>query len=189
MIAQIESIEASRPKIGFAEIEKLTHTYDTESARLEEQVAAMEEELQAVKQKWIRPLKKQASIVAASAANLYSAIESAPHLFVKPRTITINGVKVGLTTAKGKLEFEDEEKAVALIEKMFKDTAEIYLNIKKTPNKDMIRTLDAVVLKKLGAQIEGEGDVVVLKREAGDVEKLIEKLIKKLVEAMVSVED
>lgn len=55
-----------------------------------------------------------------------------------------------------------------------------------TPRKDTLRTLDEKDLAKLGCSIVGSGPAVIVRRVAGDVEKLINKLIEKLVGAMVN---
>ena len=87
--------------------------------------------------------------------------------------------------SSGSLQFDDEETVISLIKKYRKDDADTLIRKTEAVNKDALRTLTAVELAKLGCKIEGAGDVVVLKRVAGDVEKLINKLITKLVEAMV----
>ncbi len=178
--------QTSGRQLTLADIETRSHDYNKECDAMEELIAALETDLEAVKQKHLRGIKRQAAIVAAREAELNSAIESSPGLFTKPRTITVHGVKVGFTVSQGKLVWDDEELVVALIKKHRKADADTLLRIKEEPNKDALKSLPAVDLAKVGCRIEGAGDVVVLKRVAGDVEKLVNKLIEKLVEAMVS---
>ncbi|HEV2692262.1 MAG TPA: hypothetical protein VG347_05145 [Verrucomicrobiae bacterium] len=183
MISTLENIGGRNVTLG--QIEKACEGFEYESAVLEGNIADLEADLEAVKKKHLRGIKHQASIVAARQAELHSLIESAPGLFKQPRTITVHGVKVGYTVSNGKLEFEDEETVIALIKKHRKDDIDTLIRKTEAVNKDGLRTLTAVELAKLGCKIDGAGDVVVLKRVAGDVEKLINKLISKLVEAMV----
>ena len=172
-------------QVTLAQIETGCERYEKGSAVLEQLIADLEVDLEAVKQKHLRAIKKQAAEVAHLEAELQSLIESAPGLFVKPRTVTVHGVKVGYTLSAGRLEFDDEETVISLIKKFRKEDAELFIRKTEEVNKDALKTLTAEELKKLGCKIEGAGDVVVLKRVAGEVEKLINKLIAKLVEAMV----
>ena len=167
------------------EIETQCRNYEGASADLEALITALEEDLDAVKKKHLSKIKKQAAIVARLEANLHSTIEGAPGLFTKPRTITAHGIKVGLTTSPGKMEFDDEATVVAMIKKFRKDDADLFIRKTEEVNKDALKTLDADELKRIGCRIEGAGDVVVLKRVAGEVEKLINKLMTRMVEAMV----
>ena len=99
-------------------------------------------------------------------------------------------MKVGLTNSKGKLAWDIEDEAlVDLLKRKFPDDAwKGYVKVTEEPSKDALRLLDEAALKKLGCRIDGAGDVVVLKRTAGDVEKMMEKLIEKMVGAMVGEE-
>lgn len=184
MISLNENLTGPAP-ITLAQIEKGCECFEAESATLELLIGDLESDLAAVKQKHLRGLKKQAAAVAGAQANLHSLIERAPDLFVKPRTITIHGVKVGYTVANGTLEFDDEDAVIALIKKHLKSDADTYIRKTEAVNKDALRTLAANELAKVGCRIDGAGDVVILKRVAGDVEKLLNKLITKMVEAMV----
>jgi hypothetical protein len=175
---------AGRP-VTLADIESRCASYEGESAKLEELISALESDLESVKQKHLRGLKRQAAIVANLEADLQSAVERSSDLFKKPRTMTVHGVKVGFTVSKGKIEWDDEELVIRLIKKHFKDQADILIRSTEEPNKDALRNLPAGDLAKLGCRIEGAGDMPIVKRVAGEVEKLINKLIEKLVEAMV----
>jgi hypothetical protein len=186
MIAPIEQV-AGQP-VTLAQIETGAQAYEAASATLEAMIAELERDLEAAKQKHLRDIKRQAGVVANREAELHSLVESAPGLFVKPRTITVHGIKVGFTTSTGRLDFDDEETVLSLIKKFRKEDAGTFIRCKESVNKDALKTLDAGELRKLGCVIEDAGDIVVLKRTAGEVEKLINKLIGKLVEAMVETE-
>lgn len=176
---------ADRKSKTITEFEPLCAAYDSACTELEEQIAALEADLEAVKAKHLRGLKKQAAIVAAREAELTSAVEGSPAQFEKPRTFVIHGCKIGFTTSAGSVAFEDEAQVIALIEKHFPKRFDELVKTEYTPRKDALRTLLAGELARLGCRIDGAGDVVLVKRVAGDVEKLINKLIEKLVSAMV----
>jgi hypothetical protein len=182
MISTIDAIEA-RP-VTLADLEQRTGAYDKACAQLETTIAELEADLEAVKRKYLAGLKRQASIVAGAEAELHCAIECAPGLFKKPKTLIINGVKVGFGISQGKLVFDEQDEVLHLIKKYRKDDKDILIRTSEELNKDALRALTATDLAKLGCRIDGAGDVVVLKRVAGDVEKLVNNMIHKLVEAM-----
>jgi hypothetical protein len=172
MISLNEYVAGSKSR-AITELEPLCAAYDGECVKLEEQIAALEADLEAVKAKHLRGLKKQAAIVAAREAELHSAVEGSPELFVKPRTFVMHGCKVGFTSSTGSVDFEDEAYVIKQVEKHFKTRFDELVKTEYTPRKDALRTLTALELAKLGCRIDGA------------VEKLINKLIEKLVSAMV----
>jgi hypothetical protein len=183
--------EVAGREVTLATIETACQRYDAEAEKLDSMIAALEADLDAVKKKHLRALKGQAAVVATREAELRNDIEARPELFRKPRTVIFHGVKAGFTDSKGKLvwDLEDEE-LVGLLKRKFKtdDEWKDYVIEKLSPSKDALRTLDADTQAKLGLRIEGAGDTVVLKRTAGDVEKMMDKLIEKMVGAMVESE-
>ena len=184
MISLHENVATAGP-VTVSQIEENCRTYEAASAELDTLIASLESDLEEVKKKHIAKIKRQAGAVANLEAQLHSQVESAPDLFKKPRTMTVHGIKTGFATSQGKLEFDDEATVIKLIKKFHPKETDLYIRTTEEVNKDAVKTLDADALKRLGCKIEGAGDVVVLKRVAGEVEKLINKLINKLVEAMV----
>jgi len=174
------------PPITMTDHDRLTAAYDSECNKLEDLVAALEADMELVRRQHIAALKRQAAVVANREAELHSAIERSPQLFIKPRTFTINGVKIGLTNTPGVLTWDDDATVVANIHEHRPKEFALLVATTYEPRKTAIKALPEPEQKKLGCRIEGEGDVVVLKRVAGDVEKLINKVIEKLVAAMVS---
>lgn len=171
-----------------SQIESQCQAYDRASNELEYLIANLEEDLNKVKQKHLRGLKKAAATVAGLEAALTDAIGNSPQLFEKPRTVVLHGVKVGFTSSVGKLEFDDADTVLAHIRKLFPEEKDLLIRTKHEPNKDALRNLSAQDLAKLNCRIVDAGDLVLVKRMAGDVEKLVGKLIDRMVEAMVDPE-
>lgn len=170
--------------MGLGDIEKLADCFNESATRLEEGIAALEADLEKVKQKYLGSLKKMAGIVAGCEAELRAAVEANPGLFEKPRTIVAHGIKFGFSVSEGRLVFDDADTVVALIKRWRPEDLGTLIRTKEEPDKDALKALDVAELKKIGCRIEGAGDQVLVKRTAGEVEALINKLIKKLVEAM-----
>ncbi len=177
----------NEPK-NLSNIDDLAGRLNDQTTQLEAAISDLESDLEAVKAKHLRGLKLLARSVAVANASLIGEIEANPGLFEKPRTLVLHGIKVGLGTSRGRLEWDDDDTVVRLIRKHHKDDADVLLQTTVAPKKDVLRTLPAGDLARLGCRIVGAGDQVIVRREAGDVEKLIEKLTAKLVEAMISSE-
>ena len=159
-------------------IEKLTRNYADARERLAETVQALEDKIEAIKRQYLPGIKIQVGIAAQEKADLKAAIEDGKELFVRPRTVIISGIKVGLEKGKGRIDWDDNDTVVRLIEKHFSDQAEVLIQTKKKPVKKALANLSAAELKKLGIQVEDTGDQVVIKPTDSQIEKLVDKLLK-----------
>lgn len=159
-------------------IEKLTRNYADARERLAETVQALEDKIEAIKRQYLPGIKIQVGIAAQEKADLKAAIEDGKELFVRPRTVIISGIKVGLEKGKGRIDWDDNDTVVRLIEKHFPDQAEVLIQTKKKPVKKALANLSAGELKKLGIQVEDTGDQVVIKPTDSQIEKLVDKLLK-----------
>ena len=89
-------------------------------------------------------------------ARLLAWIEANPHLFQKPRTQTIGGVKVGY--AKGKGCINTSQKTVDLIRQHLPDIANTLINTKESVNKAAIGKLPTASLRKIGCTVTKSSD-------------------------------
>ncbi|MCG6552919.1 MAG: hypothetical protein L7F77_11360 [Candidatus Magnetominusculus sp. LBB02] len=165
------------------EIDRLTKGYSEAWQVLKERIEALELEKEDIVRKHINGIKNAVNKAKEKMGTLESAILSAPELFEKPRTITMYGVKVGLKKAKGRLEFDDENKTIALIKKHMPEQVDLLINVKETPSKDALQHLSAHELKRIGARIYSTTDEVVVKTTDTDIEKLVEAFMKEDKEA------
>lgn len=183
MIADTNTAGGTRTPL--ATIETLCSGYDAECAKLEEQIRALEKDLTEVRDRHMTRLKRQAGVVAAREAELLSTVAENPDVFERPRTLTIHGCKVGFTVCDGRVVWDDEETVLGLIHKRLPDQEDVLVRTTKAVNKDAVKQLPAVELARIGCRIEGAGDVPLVKRVGGEVEKLVRRLTDKMVEAMV----
>lgn len=175
-------------EVTLADVEVACKEFDAGCAEFDKMMDALERDLEEVKRKHLPGLKRQANVLARRQSEGLSAVENGTQLFVKPRTLTLHGVQAGLAWSKGKLVFDDAETVMANIRRFRKDDAHLLIRKTEEPNVQALRGLKPVDLEQLGCRIEGQGDVPVFKRVAGEVEKYFDKLIDKLVDAMVASE-
>ena len=161
-----------------AEIEKLTSAYSSERSVLSGRVAAMQRELEEVRNRHIANLKRSVGKCAERHAELKAAIEANPELFTSPKSLVFSGIRVGYKKGQGSLEWEDDAQVVKLIKKHFPDQAELLIITKETPSKEGLEHLGAADLKKLGVSIEGAGEQIIIKPTDTGVDKLVKGLLK-----------
>lgn len=169
--------KAQQPNPTLTRIEALARLYADARAALAATVSGLNDEIEQVKRKYLPRIKDQVARAKEHGSGLHNAIEGAPELFVKPRTVVVHGLKVGFEKGKGKVTFDSAEKVIELIEKHLADKADVLIITKKRPNKDAIAALEVSELKRIGCAVTGTGDAVVIKDTASDVDKLVAALL------------
>lgn len=145
-------------------------------------VQTLNDGIDALKRNHMAALKKAVNAAAEQHERLKAVIDENPQLFVKPRTVVMHGIKFGFKKGSGALEFEDEARVVALIEKHFPERADVLVATTKKPVKTALSQLTVAELKRLGVTVEGTDDVVVIKPTDSAVDKLVNQLLKSAVD-------
>jgi hypothetical protein len=111
-------------------------------------------------------------------ADLAGAIRAHPELFTKPRSVVVDGVRFGMTTAKGKLEWEDADEVVQSIYKRMPALADTLIHLKAAPNKEALAKLTDDQLDKLGITRQPDDPhAVLIKPTDSEVDKLVASLL------------
>lgn len=120
-----------------------------------------------IEQTMHRHITEATADAAMARENLRKAVEQNPHLFEKPKTVTLCGIRVGVMKQKGKVTFDDESKVIARIRtKLPKDQAELLIRTTEQLHKPGVYDLTASDLKRLGIRIEDDCDAIVIKPSA-----------------------
>ena len=165
-----------------AEIEQATKLYADNRELLNLRVSNLNDEIEAIKRQHIQGIKAAAADTANAKESLTALIDDSRHLFVKPKSIIISGIKVGLKKGSGSVEFEDEALVLKLIKKHFPEKEwEFYIKTTEKVKKKPLEDLDAATLKKLGITLEGTGDVVLVKGSRGvKTDLVVDRLVAEL---------
>ena len=162
------------------ELDRKTKTYHDAEDALADAIRRMEDEIADVTRRHMRGIKLRFEKCKEAYEDLRIEIVSAPDVFLKPRTRTINGVTVGFKKEKGKVIIIDEDATIRRIERHFsEDVAETLIKTTKKCIKKALQNLPAADLKKIGVNVEETGDKVVIALAASDTEKLIAAFRKK----------
>jgi hypothetical protein len=161
------------------EIDVLTRDYAAARSDLSELVADLNFEVEAAKRRRLVRLRNLVGIAAEKQNTLTAALEESKHLFERPRTLVLHGIKVGWAKAKGGLEIDDPERTVELILMHYsRADAEALLHITRRPDKDAIAKLSVGELRKLAVEVTEDGDRVVIKPTDSEVDKIVTALLK-----------
>lgn len=160
------------------EIETLTRAYADARALLAERVQALQEEIEAARRRRLRGIKEAVARAADAHAALKAAIESAPELFQRPRTVTIAGIKVGYQKGRGEIVWEDAAQVVRLIRRHLPEQADSLIKVVETPIKSALAQLSVAELKRIGVTVIETGDQVLIKPTDGEIDKLVDALLR-----------
>lgn len=117
-------------------------------------------------------------------ADLAAAIAEAPELFVKPRTVTVDGVRIGMTTMKGGIVFDDAERTIELIKRRFPSLAETAVIRKETPSKEALAKWSDEDLRRIGAsRCPDHTTAIVIKPTDGAVDKMVAAMLEDVAES------
>lgn len=158
-------------------IEDLTRRFGRARGELGERIGALEAELLAVKQRHLRGIRASLHKATDLRDGLTAEIEAHPELFAKPRTITIDGIRVGLAKGKGKIVWDDQDKVIALIERHFPSSADTLIKTSRAPIRAALANLTVAELKKIGCRVVESADEVVIKPQDSELDKLINRLL------------
>lgn len=166
-------------EITLTTIDERTRAYTAKQRVLVDRVQDLTDEINTLKRRRLPGIKSAAIAAGEAKSALSAAIEAGSHLFEKPRTIVIDGCKVGLAKGKGKVvvEKKDEARVIARIRKLFPDRAEDLINTKETLAKSDLAKLPASDLKRLGLELAGTGDQVVIQMTDAEIQKLVDALL------------
>ncbi|WP_413206746.1 host-nuclease inhibitor Gam family protein [Rhodospirillum sp. A1_3_36] len=162
---------------SLADIEALTKKYSDAHRALKDEVAGLEDEINAIKRRRIARLRALVDTSATAYAVLSAAIEDAPELFVKPKTLVFHGIKIGFSKGKGKLEYADAAKVVQLIRKHFEDKFDDLVKVEEKPVRGALNLMSVAELRKIGVTVVEAGDEVVIKATDGEIDKMVDALL------------
>jgi len=160
-----------------SEIEKLAKEFSNARTVLRDRVEILNDGITALKKRCLPGIRSAVDQAKEKQAKLFDAITDSPDLFVKPRTMTLFGIRFGIEKQKGKLSWDDKGIVVKLIKKLFPDSWETYIKVKEDPRKKTLATLPSADLKKLSIQVTETGDAVVIKPVDSEVDKLVDALL------------
>lgn len=160
------------------EIEELAKAFAAARSELSDKVGAVERLVERIKRRRIAGIKSAVARAAEAQDRLHAAIDSAPELFQKPKSLVLHGVRVGYQKQRGQLTIEDETQTVRLIRKYFPAEFDRLVKVSEKPLKPALNQLSAAELRRLGVTVEADTEAVLIKPTDSEVDKLVDALLK-----------
>lgn len=164
------------PEISLVEIraaaERLAQAHHASAAS----AALLQEELrQAIQPIYSRHqahLDHTAAEVAQAMAELDDMVAGAPHLFVRPRSLSIDGVRTGYRKEQDTLDWDDDASVIARIRTLYPEDADLCIRTQETLVVDAIEQLGAVKQRRVGIRRIDGADQHFITIGDSDIEKI-----------------
>lgn len=167
-----------------ADIEKLQREYAAVKASLEAVKADLDSDVLALRKKYETRLKSVINRLTEKHSELYREIAENPGLFTKPRTVIVEGIRVGLKKGKGKLHMPDEQLTVQLIKENLPKKQKMLIRTIEEPAKAAILMLPEEELQLIACEIVGKEDQVVIEDVDSAVDKILNSALKIQIEEL-----
>ncbi|WP_111747650.1 host-nuclease inhibitor Gam family protein [Salinisphaera orenii] len=163
--------------MSLSDVEKHTQAYAAKRDTLSARVAAMSDEIEAIKRRKLPGIKKAVAAAADARSALEAAIEANRESFAKPKTLIIAGVRVGLAKGKGRIVFDDERLVLDRIYRQFPQQSAELIKVTEKPVRSALERLSTADLKRLGCSVEDTDDQIVIKPTDGETDKIVSALL------------
>ena len=161
------------------DIEALARLYGRLARELTKVGTEMDAALTDLAEPWVRQLRCLAPRVAAAREQLEAAIAAAPECFVRPRSLVIDGIKLGLQKQRGKVTFADETATIGRIRRQLPEAqAELLLRVQESVHKPAVYDLSVADLQRLGITVADDSDQPFARVAESEAQKLIAQLLR-----------
>lgn len=159
--------------MSLEKIESLTNKLATERDALAGLVDGLQEEIEQSKEVALPDIKRAAKRVLKAKEKLEVVIGDNPGLFVKPRTLTMSGIKIGFQKSKGLLGYKDASAVIKLIRKHYPEKEDVLIKKAESLVKKAINNMAASELRRIGITVIPGEEKVLIKPAGSDIDKLV----------------
>lgn len=160
------------------EIEIKSKAHAAARLALTNHVTLLNSEIEAIKQKRLKKLRELVIVATSTGDDLLALVSDAPKLFVKPKSVTLHGIKLGFKKERGKISFDDGDQVVKLIRKHLPELVDVLIITEEKPSKEAMSNLDVAQIKKIGVTVTSDSDVAFITEPSSDVDKIVNALLK-----------
>lgn len=169
----------SPDRVGLVQIEALARKLSDARNSLGDELSILNTKIEALKREHLAEIKRRVARAAERQSELSAAIDASRDLFVKPRTVIFHGIKCGLRKGSGGVDWDGDDRVVALIRKHFpKAQADLLIKTTEKPITKALQDLPVSDLKAIGCTVEDTEDKIVITAVDTAVDKLVNTLLK-----------
>lgn len=130
-----------------------------------------------VVEKYRETLDSYAAGLTAAQAKLMAMMESSPHLFVKPRSMTVDGISCGFRKANDSLDWDDDQIVIDRIAALMPERYTLLVREVRSLIVDALSGLSDDERVKIGVRTVTGVDVAYIKIGDNDVEKIAKLVV------------
>ena len=153
---------------GLERIGKLCAAYAEAHKALQTAAGEVREAQAAVLRKRADSLRRLSEAAATARETLLAEVQDSAGLFSKPKTRTIEGVKVGFRKQTGSVHIADTEATVDAVWETMPERAGVLIRTTDTPQKPALRALPAHEREAVGVVVDDDENVPFAKISNGD---------------------
>ena len=150
-------------------------------AAAREATEALADDIKAMQRKALRSrlrtLRSRVAEQAAAEDALRAAIQARPELFVRPRTVAVDGIRFGLRKQPGAVALGDEAQAIRRLRAIFPGQAPALIRESESLDRKALRRLSAAELAQIGITIERARDEVTIATASSDLDRIVAALL------------
>ena len=150
-------------------------------AAAREATEALADDIKAIQRKALRSrlrtLRSRVAEQAAAEDALRAAIQARPELFVRPRTVAVDGIRFGLRKQPGAVALGDEAQAIRRLRAIFPGQAPTLIRVSESLDRKALRRLSAAELAQIGITIERARDEVTIATASSDLDRIVAALL------------
>ena len=164
-------------------LEDLTREYANQRRQLATSVLELQEKINVIIAQRTVAIKAGVAKTAEAHDRLKRELDKSPELFVKPRTITIEGIKIGYSQVKAKIDIPNEALTLRKIrEKLPKAQAALLIRITEQVDHNACIDFTQADLDRLNIDHIPATDKVVIKPVDTEADKVLKRLLKEIEE-------
>lgn len=160
-----------------AAAERLSNAHNDTSGNAALMQAEIKSAIAPIFDKYKTTLDAYAAAEASAQADLNALLIAAPQLFVKPRSLTVDGVRCGYLKAADSIDWGDDAAVIARIKALLPDQATLLIRTQESLVADALAGLDPKDLVKIGVRTVTGADNHFITVSDNDVEKLTKLVI------------
>lgn len=167
-------------RLTLAAIERLAAEYAAANEALSLENSLMAAEINTVIRARMPAIRVRIEAAVTACAALRTAVASAPHLFAKPRTRVLNGIKVGFQRLQGGVRYPEgaEPGIIAKIKALWPERAQDIIRTTEKLLRTALEKLPAADLRKIGVTVVAPSDVVVSTPQVADAVKVTNAILR-----------
>ena len=176
-------MDTATSPVTLNELTTLCKNYSKARDALDELSGELRIERQRVVRKRMRGLRTRVADVSAAKDALMQAIKASPEVFERPRSRSVEGIKIGFRKKPGTLNY-NPPRSIRLIREQIPEQAEALIQIKESIVASAVKNLDAGTLARIGISMTGVDDEPFITVAKSDLDKLVDALLEDLPDEM-----